>query len=129
MPIYKNVKIVMKKWGEGEIYIDGKKIKGATRFNLSGGVEEMTELILSVLVRSVDVDVSQVNILELSEIETQKMNDTQRCSVTPLMDIIPTDEAKLQEYGDKVAKENSAAVKELAAGKRFIQIGENNIPG
>lgn len=47
----------------------------------------------------------------------RKMNDTKKCSATPLMDVIPQEEAKPQEHGDKVAKENSAAVEELAAGK------------
>lgn len=45
------------------------------------------------------------------------MNGTKNCSVAPLEDAIPTDEARLQEYGDQVAKDNSAAVEELAAGK------------
>lgn len=60
--IKRHVKIVLTEPTRGEVFIDGENIKGVTGFVVSGGIDEVPTLTLTMLATKIDIEVPDVTV-------------------------------------------------------------------
>lgn len=53
---YHEVRVVVDKHGRGEVFIDGRALKGVRAFSASGGVNRVTQINLSLIAVDVDIE-------------------------------------------------------------------------
>lgn len=58
-----HVKIVLTEPTRGEVFIDGEKVNGVTGFVVSGGINKVPEVALTMLARAVEVEVPDATVV------------------------------------------------------------------
>ncbi|AHG63173.1 hypothetical protein MIM_c10750 [Advenella mimigardefordensis DPN7] len=72
--MYKHAKIVMTSINQGKVILDGKEVEGLTDFNLDCGVDKIPTLKLTVMVETVDVELSEVAV-KVRQVDVTTLNN------------------------------------------------------